>query len=119
MFYALKLEAIGDNIRYERRMCHKHGVAWVPRRTIEYMLRTPYVARIVGVGRYGELIREFVRGRRDYTAANSVGSRGIWIHYLLGDGTYEVQDLLNWTKFRRYFLRVRNGAAQEVVRRSR
>jgi len=92
MLYAMKLEAIADHILYERRMCRKYGVAWQPKRMIEYQIRPAWVARIIGFQPDGREIRQFLRGRRDYSQATSTGSRGIWIHYLLDDGIYEVNE---------------------------
>ena len=114
MLYALALEAIGDDVIYERRMCRRHGVPWVPRRAIDYAARPAWVARVVGLDGRGGLCREFLRGNRDYSKANSSGSRGIWVHYLLGDGLYEVNEPVKWRQCRRYFLRVAGGSAEEI-----
>lgn len=114
--HALKLEAIGDHVVYERRMCRRHGVPWAPKRAIEYAVTPPWVARLVGLTERG-FAREFVRGRRDYTEATGTGSRGIWVHYLLDDGLYEVNEPVAFGKARRYFLLVQGGAARELTMR--
>lgn len=112
--YAFALEAIGDDVAYEKRMCRRHCVPWIPKRAADYAHRSPWIARLTGMGAGMRLQREFLHGRRDYSEANGSGSRGIWTHYLLEDGLYEVNEAIDWRKYRRYFLQVCDGSAREV-----
>jgi hypothetical protein len=120
----LELELIGDD-RYERLRAHRNGQARhdLPlRREIELMrlasprLR-PWVARIARDPATGHLIRDFLPVEtKDYSRANSIGSRGIYGYWVLGDGVYEVNERLNWDKARRYYLRVAGGVKTEMTR---
>lgn len=116
MFYSLRLEAIGDNILYESRMCKKHGIPFNIRRGID-IPRRPWVAKLAGKHANGQYIKIFMRGQKDYTYSNGTGSRGIYIFYSLDNGIYEINELINWKKTKRYFLRVKNGMAEQVVRK--
>ena len=75
----------------------------------------PWVAEITGVdGKYG-MARTFLRGPRDYSAANSVGSRGVYRHYCLSEGKYyQVQETRSWRAVERYYCTVRKGAIVRV-----
>jgi len=103
----LRLELIADhyfayrkyheriNPRYERDVF----------RMTQPRLQT-WVARLSGIDSNGRFEREFVNGMRDYTHANSIGSRGVFIYYPLRSGVYEVNERTGWTKSRYYFIRV-------------
>lgn len=113
--YALALEAIGDSINHAYRMHRKHGKPWRPRTKLEANpTRRPWVAQIVGLDDCHGLRRDFLRGNRDYREANGIGSRGIMVHYFLDDGLYEINELLTWVRERRYYLRIRDGQAEEI-----
>lgn len=82
----------------------------------------PWVAEITGPDRRYGLARAFLRGQKDYTEANSVGSRGVYIHYILESGrVYEVARMANWKRQERYFFRLDESGdeirmtAQEVL----
>jgi hypothetical protein len=69
----------------------------------------PWVAKITGLDpKYG-LAREFVRGIRDYSGSNSVGSRGIETTFALEDGIYEINIPRSWKQTDREFIRVADG----------
>lgn len=69
--------------------------------------RLPWIAEIVGIdARYG-FSRRFISGQKDYTESNGVGSRGVYIHYILDGGRiYEVAKMASWKKQERYFFRL-------------
>jgi len=95
MLVALALEAIGDNNRaLERDHMALMGGYLTPR---------PWVCRLHEYVGNGHFRREFVQGRKDYSRANSVGSRGVYYHYALEPGVYEVQALQSWRSRRKYF----------------
>ena len=111
----LKLEQIGDDYFHAKR----HN-SWSFDKQLRYMSRlgvdksSSWAARIIGVDSDDNLKREFLKGQRDYTEANSVGSRGIFTYYPLPDGIYEVNDRYHWCKVRRYFCRVIDAKIIEI-----
>lgn len=118
MRYVLKLEAIGDNHAAFLRQYNKFAKT-APERTDHidisrlcraYQLggkgKTPWVAQIVGLDAHLRLMREFVRGQKDYSEATTSGSRGIHLYYALKPGIYEVNDRVTWGRVERYFCRV-------------
>jgi len=116
----LKLEIIGDNY-YAYLAAKKRGEAKTSRSAERYgeLLgrdkSRPWVARITGRDpKYG-LAREFVKGQKDYSQANSVGSRGVYEYFALKDGSiYEVNARETWKRTRRYFIRVENTEITEI-----
>lgn len=69
--------------------------------------RSSWVAEITGPDEKYGLARTFLRGKMDYSKANSKGSRGIWAEYILSQGkVYEVKSQESWGQSRRYFCTV-------------
>jgi hypothetical protein len=68
----------------------------------------PWIARLDGYDPQYGFARTFVRGVRDYSHANSVGSRGVWLCYALEPGMYEVNKHASWQRTERYFIQVTN-----------
>lgn len=63
----------------------------------------------------GELVRLFpVRGTKDYSQANSVGSRGVFTIYLLKPGIYQIHELISWKRARLWWAKVANGQLTEI-----
>lgn len=97
--FALTLEAIGDNLR-------QFGM---PSRN--------WVARIFGSDGRGGWARVFLSGARDYSEANSIGSRGISVTYFLEEGPiYEVSSPQSWGATERYFVRIIDGQPRRLTR---
>lgn len=91
MLAALALEWIGHDMD---RLAVQLG---------EKALRRPWVAEITGIDGH-RLSRRFIDGRIDYVNANSPGSRGVMLHYLLeSDHLYEVSAWTAWKSPERYF----------------
>lgn len=87
--FALRLEAIGDDAT-------EFGM---PSRN--------WVAQIVGLSANGRWARAYLNGARDYSRANSAGSRGIMVTYLLDPGLiYEVAEPKTWSTRNHWFCRV-------------
>lgn len=121
MAYALSLEAIGDDIAQMSRLYNWIGDEVEQRAGVANPFRSgprmPWVARITGLcERYG-LKREFQSFKKDYTRANSVGSRGVYQCYALDDGIYEVHEHISRRSSRRSFLWIDGGEAQEMARK--
>lgn len=77
--------------------------------------RNPWVALIRG--RPGQYRREYLRGQKDYSQANSVGSRGVYLTFWLEDGRiYEVFRRLSWSRTSQTFCRVQDGAFIPMTR---
>jgi len=75
----------------------------------------PWVAKLVGFSDQYGYEREFMRFRRDFSAASSTGNRGIWRYYALEPGVYQVNERTSWKHVRRYFILVReDGTYQEI-----
>lgn len=119
----LSIEAIGDDLHqlFRRFGPDLAGTHISPERKIRLLLEyhqrrghRPWVARITGLLRDGTLERRFLDGRKDYSQANSVGSRGIYYHYHLPPGLYEVNHPEIWKRCRRYFARVAGGVLSEI-----
>lgn len=105
----LKLEAIGDDIHACKKHVRRGDIDPETRRrfgAVKEMRSQAWVARLTGLDPQYRFKREFVRGQKDYSQANSVGSRGVYIYYALPSGIYEVNAPLSWTKTDRYYCRV-------------
>lgn len=121
MIAVLPLEIIGDNYYAYKRDLANGKARENPRieKYGEMMGRDksrPWVARITGLDdKYG-FKREFQRGQRDYSKANSIGSRGVYEYFALPTGIYEVHERLTWKRTRRYFIRIEQAEIMEISR---
>jgi hypothetical protein len=107
---SLKIEAIADNsyqyVRLATAICESvipgSGAA------IWGKLPAPYwVAEITGLDIKYRYARRFLKGTKDFTDSNSVGSRGIYVYYVLESGRiYEILAPTSWRRSRQYFARV-------------
>jgi hypothetical protein len=111
----LKLELIGDDY-FAYRKFHKRTSMKYERNMYQFTKKgmRPWVARITGFDDHYVFAREFIRGIKDYTFANSTGSRGIFAYYPLKPGIYEVNERISWRNHRRYFIRVENTEITEI-----
>jgi len=110
MRYVLIIEAIGDNYRYHLRQHLRPSQSFTKLEINAFRLGnkylSPWVAKITGLDdRYG-LVRDFVKGQKDYSRANSTGSRGIFLHYFLEPGIYEINERKTWKRAKRYFAKI-------------
>lgn len=109
MVYHLKIECIGDG----GGLSGKTGAL-----AVMFFGNPParaWVARVKGM-RDKWVDREFVQGQKDYTKANSVGSRGVELHFFLTDGLYEISSPVSWAKTDRYFAYIEDGELWRVTR---
>lgn len=117
----LELEAIGDhNVARDREMQRMYREARLPFdvRAALRMTAGPraWVRRLLRAQNGGGLVAEQIHGHRDYSRANSVGSRGIYQTYVLHDGEfYEVSEPVSWRQTDHYFCTVESG---QVVKMS-
>ena len=113
----LKLEIIGDNYFAYCKFAQRPNPRY--ERNVHQMTKKgmrPWVARITGTDPRFGLAREFLQGQKDYSQANSVGSRGVCLYFPLKDGIYEVNERITWKKARRYFIRVEDAQTIEISR---
>jgi len=77
----------------------------------------PWVARILGLDDEWGFERQFMRGYTDYSKASGTGARGVYVHYALEPGIYEVNRRMSWKHVRRYFIHVfDDGSYAEIIR---
>jgi hypothetical protein len=116
----LKLELIGDDTyEFFRLRAKETAAAFGPQVAAALFggmgKGRPWVARITGTDPRYRFKREFIpRQARDYSEANSVGSRGVYAYYTLSDGVYEVSERVSWKRTARYFIRVADGQIEEI-----
>lgn len=121
MIATLRLEAIGDNYRrlmasgtFSRVLRQCRRIPAHAQRLLDNGMR-PWVAHVTGRDARHGLARTFLEGLRDYRDANSGGSRGVYLTFVLYPGRiYEVNEVQSWTRKRRYFCHVVNGAPVEL-----
>lgn len=73
----------------------------------------PSVARLADAGD-GSLRRAYLPGREDYSRADALGQRGVYVYWFLPDGVYEIVRPVSWCDARRSFARVAGGALTEI-----
>ena len=106
---SLRVEAIGDDAiaegRLTTRKLQEHGLG--PLVSLLSVRAKHWCAEITGLSPVARYERCFLRGRKDYARANSVGSRGVYVYYLLDSGhLYEVSSPQGWKRVDRYFCTV-------------
>jgi hypothetical protein len=111
----LKLECIGDNYIQHARLIEQ-GKARMPLHTRQFIPIIRYGQKRfrVWVAKIVDGQREFVTGMRDYSLANSIGSRGVFEYFALDNGIYEVNECIELGKARRYFIQVKDTAIEEI-----
>lgn len=114
----LRIELIGDDFFWHQRHGGMPFQQWLRYiRRFGYNKSNSWVARLTRIDEYGRLQREFLRPVRDYMHANNSGSRGIYAHYVLLPGLYEINQRMDWKQVRRYFAQVTdNGLMVEMTR---
>lgn len=73
------------------------------------------VSQIFGTAGNGQWIKAYLSGLKDYSKANSQGSRGIMVSYSLEEGPiYYIESPLAWKNMDRYFARILEGAKDRM-----
>jgi len=73
--------------------------------------RSPsYCAKIIDGRRF------FQHGVRDYSHANSDGSRGIFEYFVLSNGTYEINSRISFDCAEKYYVRIVNETITRISR---
>lgn len=112
----LKLEFIGENYHAYKRSGAKHEASERYKSYLGHDQSRPSVKRLRGYNEAYGFVSEEVRGQIDYSQANSVGSRSVFLYFALKDGVYEVTERTTWSKVRRYFILVDQSDYVEVSR---
>lgn len=120
---AFRLEAIADNWHDARLRLETGQMRHPPRwrdhlDAIRYGQKRlcPWVARVIDIRADGSIEREFVHGTKDYSRADSIGSRGVYIYYVLDPGVYEVNERIDLLRARRWFGRVADGVLSQITK---
>ena len=106
----LKLEHIGaDSADFLNAMCRQFNQA-APGLGDRFIGRPnpgPWIAEITGCSAQYGIERRFLPSSRDYSDANSKGSRGVYLWFVLKtDKLYQVHARVSWKNTRRYFVAV-------------
>lgn len=113
----LRIELIGDDFHYYKRTKTKSpDQLWQMAKRFGFNETRPWVAKITGLDDRFGFKREFQRGTRDYSQANSTGSRGIFCYYPLKPGLYEINERLSWKRTKRWFARVEDCKITEITK---
>ena len=117
----ISLELIGDNYIQHLKLIES-GKAKIPHlkqyiKVLRYGRRQfrPWVAKLLGTNGRG-FKRQFMHSARDYSRANSIGSRGIFEYYALPSGLYEINECIKLGHNRRYFIRVQDAQIKKISR---
>ena len=71
-----------------------------------------WAARIAGPDPKYKYKRVFLKPKKDYSKANSKGSRGVYFVYMLESGNiYDVSEPVSWKNVDRYFCKVSEDGA--------
>jgi len=107
--YHISLECIGDDGGVRGASGALAAMIFGKQPSRAWVAKVKYIR-----GKY--IQREFVQGKKDYTNSNSVGSRGIYKHYFLDDGLYEISDPKSWKQTDRYFAYIEAGELWRVTK---
>lgn len=107
----LKLELFGDNTRQQFRFYTNMIDSVLPglgRVTMgDNIPPSSWAAEIVGSHDKYKYDRKFLRFKKDYSASNSKGSRGVFAWYILESGKYyDIKESVSWKNCHRYFAKV-------------
>lgn len=78
----------------------------------------PYAPHVTRVTRLlpGDIVQGTpVRGQYDFSRANGVGSRGVWLNYALDEGVYHVTERLTWANGRKRFVLSEAGEIRTIT----
>lgn len=113
----LRIELIGDDFfYYQRTKIKSPEQLWQMSRRLGFNEQKSWVAKITGLDDKFGFKREFLRGTRDYSQANSTGSRGIFCYYPLKPGLYEINERVNWKRVKHWFAKVENCKIIEITK---
>lgn len=109
MVYHLALECIGENSAGTGKFGALSTLFFGKQPSRSWVAKVKYIR-----GKYVD--REFIQGKKDYTHANGPGTRGVYKHYFLDDGLYEINSPQSWKSDDRYFAFIEDGEMWRVTR---
>lgn len=113
VMYLLKLECIGDNIKQMSKFYSAKLDSITPglgKAVIGDMPARYFVAEITGLNDKYKFARKFLKSKKDYLKANSIGSRGIYAFYLLENNKiYDIKEPVSWGRAERYYCKIENN----------
>jgi hypothetical protein len=111
--YLLKIECIGDNISSQCKFYTKQINSMISGLGSLVFGETPerYSVYEVYYDRKNYSIKKVkLYPKKDYSKANSVGSRGVYAFYFLENGKmYEVKEPTSWRNTEHYFCKIENN----------
>jgi hypothetical protein len=115
----LEIELIGDNSVQEIRQWNKLTNSLIPGlgdATFGSVPPAGWVAEITGFDPKYRYARSFLKFKKDYSRANSKGSRGVYAEYILDEGKiYDVKQSVTWKRSKRYFCTVKDWQIVEMT----
>ena len=106
MFASIKIEDIGAKDRQKCQLWKgviNHNLPGVGDLLVGNIPRRAWIAKITELCTKYKYKREFMKPRVDYCKSNNNFSRGVYLHYLLPEGVYDVSAPISWKKNDRYY----------------
>lgn len=103
---SLEYIGYGDNASANKQMRFLSGLL---EEKIDYqpIYKKPWVAKIVGLDPQYKYARTFLPSVLDFSKTNSVGTRGVYMRFILESGFfYEINERVSWKNWTRYFCKV-------------
>jgi hypothetical protein len=116
----LRLEIFNDNLRSIGTLYTNilnEGMPGLGNKIIGNIPPSCWVAEITGFDAKYKYDRHFLKYKKDYSHANSKGSRGIYGEYILeSNHIYEVKEQISWSRTKRYFcMATEDGEIKELT----
>jgi len=110
--YLLKLECIGDNVRAQTQFYTRNINSLIPglgTLTFGEMPDRYFVYEVWYDRKNYDIKKQKLYPKKDYSKANSVGSRGIYAFYFLENNKiYEIKKPISWKSSDHYFCKIEN-----------
>lgn len=124
MRHILKLEFIGHDRYSMAKKYPKQIQQTVNNMGIRQMINfykcppsKPWVAEILGLNTEYQFTRKFLKGQIDYSEASGVGSRNVFMYFILQPSTiYEINHPKTWRNTDRYFLIIEGNDKKRLTR---
>jgi hypothetical protein len=116
----IKLERIGDDRDYAFDLGRAQADAVFPGLGNMVFGKRKFCkawcAEVIGFHEQYKFARTFLKPNRDYTEANSMGSRGVYDYFNLENGKiYDISSPSSWKKVDRYYCRVENNQMRRIT----
>ena len=109
----IKIERIGDNLSSRMKLYTKQINNILPGLGEAVIGKFPsrgWCAEIIGLHPKYKFDRRFLKPNVDYSQANGIGSRGVYLYYNLDENhIYEISEPKSWKRTDRYFAIVKDN----------